>query len=158
MQTERTTPVRGATRQEHNEGKNTTQAAPHTSTESMHEREKNVVRFCVPCNTDSLFVFHRSFLCSLGKRVPCLTARTPGQDLCRYTGSVSAVADRQRSFHGRSSLCALSAKNGTSSTCWKVKGIQECAPVAGIRAPRGALPHAVSPGAAARRWRVTPYR
>ena len=43
---------------------------------------------------------------------------------CRYTRSARELAHRQRSFHGRSSLCDVSAKKGTRSTCWKVKGKQ----------------------------------
>src|SRR5437870_12797984 len=42
---------------------------------------------------------------------------------CRDAGSARELANRQRSFHGRSSLCDVSGKKGTRSTGWKVKGV-----------------------------------
>src|SRR2546426_3826764 len=44
---------------------------------------------------------------------------------CRHTSSASELANRQRSFHGCSSLYDVSAQKGTRSTCWKVKGLGE---------------------------------
>jgi hypothetical protein len=43
---------------------------------------------------------------------------------CWYAGGVRELADSQGSFHDRSSLCDVSGKKGTRSTCWKVKGKQ----------------------------------
>src|SRR2546425_1998250 len=42
---------------------------------------------------------------------------------CWYARGVGELANRQRSFHGRSSLCDVSGKKGTRSTGWKVKGL-----------------------------------
>jgi hypothetical protein len=41
---------------------------------------------------------------------------------CRDACGVGELANRQRSFHGCSSLCEVSEKNSTRSTGWKVKG------------------------------------
>lgn len=43
---------------------------------------------------------------------------------CWDARGVGELANRQRSFHGRSSLCDVSGKKGTRSTGWKVKGKQ----------------------------------
>jgi hypothetical protein len=43
---------------------------------------------------------------------------------CWDAGGARELANRQGSFHGRSSLCDVSGKKGTRSTGWKVKGTQ----------------------------------
>src|SRR5436309_8912425 len=42
---------------------------------------------------------------------------------CRDAGSAGELPNRQRSFHGCSSLCDVSAQKGTRSIGWKVKGV-----------------------------------
>src|SRR5712692_10491629 len=65
----------------------------------------------IPCSTPAWYRQHANLL-------------VIANGFCWYSGSASELANRQWSFHGRSSLCDFSAQKGTRSTGWKVKGDQ----------------------------------